>query len=112
MFKEHVASVLYGTAADFPMSLWYQLLGQLEHQLNMLHKLKVDPKRTSYQVLYDKHDYNINHFAPLGIKVELHEIPSKRPTWGAHTIKGIIWVIPESIIGAMKCGFQNQEMSG
>ena len=70
------------------MSLWCWHLGQAEHQPNMLRKSRVDPKRSSYQVLYGEHDYNTNPFASLGIEVELHEMSSKSPTWGAHTKNG------------------------
>ena len=88
VFKDHFVAVLCGTAVKFPMQLWCRILGQAEHQLNMLRKSRVNPERSSYQVLYGDHDYNTNPFAPLGIEVELHEMPSKRPTWGANTKKG------------------------
>ena len=54
----------------------------------MLHKSRVDPARSSFQVLYGNHDYNTNPFAPLGMEVELHKMPSKMPAWGTHTKKG------------------------
>ena len=88
VFKDHFVTVLCGTAVNFPMQLWCRLLGQAEHQLNMLRKSRVDPARSSFQVLYGGHDYNTNPFAPLGVEVELHKMPNKRPTWGAHIKKG------------------------
>ena len=37
VFKYHFVLVLCRTVAGFPMSLWCQLFGQAEHQLNMLY---------------------------------------------------------------------------
>ena len=54
----------------------------------MLRKSRVEPGKSSFQVLYGDDDYNANPFAPLGVEVELHEMPNKRATWGAHTKKG------------------------
>ena len=64
------------------------MIGQAVHQLNMLRKSRVDPTRSSYQMLHGDHDYNTNPFAPLGTEVEIHEMPNKSPTWGAHTKRG------------------------
>ena len=54
----------------------------------MLRKSRVNPVKSSFQVLYGDHNYNANPFALLGVEVEVYEMPSKSSTWGAHTKKG------------------------
>ena len=70
VFKDHFVTVLCGTAEKFPMGLWCRILRQAEHQLNLLRKSRVDATKSSYEVLYGKHDYNANPYAILGSAVE------------------------------------------
>ena len=43
-FKVHFLSVLAGTANDFPLPLWDQLLPQTEITVNLLRQLNATPK--------------------------------------------------------------------
>lgn len=78
-----------GTDANFPMQLWFRILRQEEHQLNLLQRSKVDPTKSVFKVLYGKYDYTANPFAPLGCAIEIHVMPNKRKTWEEHTITGL-----------------------
>ena len=90
-FKDHFASVLCGTDDSFPMHLWDRLLEQAEHQLNMLRPSRVVPTISAYTQLYGTHDYNRHPFAPLGCKIQVHEMPSVRKSWDVYTVTG--WYI-------------------
>ena len=67
-FKDHLILVLCGTAVDFPMQLWCQLLGQAKRKRTAQHALQIKDGSSGYQVLHGNHHYNINSFAfcPLG----------------------------------------------
>ena len=88
VFKDHFLSGLCGTDDKFPMKLWCRIPWQAEHQLNMLRVIRVDPSKSSFEVLNGSHDYNVNPFALLRCKVETHGVPSKRKSWEAHTKAG------------------------
>ena len=70
------------------MQLWCQILRQADHQLNLLCKSRVDPSKSTLEILYGKYDYNAYPYAPHGIAVELHVMPSKQKTWEKHTKSG------------------------
>ena len=89
IFKDHFVSVLCGTDIKFPMRLWCELLPQVEDQINLLRKSRVDPTKSAFEILRkEKHDFNANPFAPLGSAVEMHVMPSKRRTFEEHTKSG------------------------
>ena len=88
VFKDHFVSVLCGADVNFPLQLWDRILPQAEHQLNLLRKSRVNPSKSSFEVMNGKHDYNANPFAPLGVAVEMHVMPNKRRTWESHTKAG------------------------
>ena len=83
VFKDHFVSVLCGTDDKFPLKLWCRILRQAEHQLNMLRISRVDPSKSSFEIMNGSHDYNANPFAPLGCKVEIHVVPNKRKNIGS-----------------------------
>ena len=89
VFKDHFISVLCGTAENFPMQLWDQLLPHAELQLSLLRKSRVDSTKSAYEVMYGKnHDYNANPWAPLGCAVQVHVMPRNRKSWEPHTKAG------------------------
>ena len=88
MFKDHFIAVLCGTDVSFPAKLWYYVLVQAEHQLNMLRKSRVDKSKSSYEVMYGQHDYNATPWAPLGSIIEVHVMPQNRKKWSEHTLTG------------------------
>ena len=50
----------------------------------MLRTSKMMPSVSAYEYLWDKHDYNVNPFAPLGCNVEAHVTPKIRETCAPH----------------------------
>ena len=74
-FKHHFGAVLCGIDVMFPVQLWCCILRQAEHQLNMLRKSGVNSEVSSFKILYGKHDYDANPFAPLGSAVQMHVMP-------------------------------------
>ena len=70
------------------MQLWCCILRQAKNQLNLLRRSRVDPSKLTFEVLYGKHDYDQNPWAPLGCAVELHVTQNKQKTWGKHTASG------------------------
>ena len=51
IFKDHLISVLCGTAEDFPMQLWDQILPHAEQQLSLLQQSRVDSIKSAFEVL-------------------------------------------------------------
>jgi hypothetical protein len=84
-FKDHFVSILCSMDSSFPLHLWNRLLSQVEHTLNMLCPAQMLKTVSAYKYLYGQHDYNSNLFAPLGCKVEAHDIPKICETWAPHT---------------------------
>ena len=80
--------VLSEADAKFSLRLWDRILPQLEHQLNLLRISRVDPSKSSFEIMNGKHDYNANPFAFLGLAVEMHVMPSKRRKWESRTKSG------------------------
>jgi hypothetical protein len=75
IFKAHFVSILCGSDKSFPLCLWYRLLPQAEHMLNMLRPAGMTPSVSAYAYLWGQHDYNANPFALLGCKVNAHITP-------------------------------------
>ena len=81
-------TVLCGTDESFPLQLWCQILWHAEHQLNTLHKSRLNPTVSAFEEMYGPHDYDTHPFAILGCAVELHVMPKNRKTWETHTKTG------------------------
>ena len=104
-FKHHFVSVLCGIDVNFPMKLWCRILRQAEHQLKMLRKSRVNPKVSSFEILYNQHNYNANPFAPLGSAVQMHVMPNNREKLGKLIPRLVtILEIRGNIIDATKFG--------
>ena len=88
VFKDHFVLVICGVDIKFPLQLGDRNLPQAEHQLNRLPKSTVDPSKSTFEVMWGKHDYNANPFTSLDVAVEMHVMPSKRKTWESHTKVG------------------------
>jgi hypothetical protein len=60
--SKRTSSFLCGCDKSFPLHLWYRLLPQAEHTLNMLQPARMIPSVSAYAHLWGKHDYNSNPF--------------------------------------------------
>ena len=57
-WKDHFVAVLSGTADNFPIHLWCQIIPQMERQLILLSQSNSNPKISTYAHLHGHHDYN------------------------------------------------------
>ena len=77
-WKDHFIGVMIGTAAAFPVHIWFQSIPQAERQLFILRQSNVNPKVSSYYQLYGPHDYNAVPFVPIGMETLVHDKPNRR----------------------------------
>ena len=56
-WKDHFVDVLSGTAPNFPLHLWCQIIHQAERKVLLLQKSRVNPKISAYAHMYSTHDY-------------------------------------------------------
>eukprot|EP00804_Cyclotella_cryptica_P028359 CCRYP_016427-RA/>CCRYP_016427-RA protein AED:0.05 eAED:0.03 QI:0/0/0/1/1/1/2/0/1237 len=89
-WKDHFVSTLSGTADNFPLHLWCQLIPQMERQLNLLRQSNNNPKISSYAHLYGHHDYNSHPFVPIGMEALVHDKPHRRKSFAQHCTKGFV----------------------
>ena len=72
------------------MHLWDRLLIQATLTLNLLRPSRMNPKLSVYAYLNGPFNYMATPIAPPGIKVEIHQKPTQRPSFGYHSISGFI----------------------
>ena len=87
-FKNHFVGVMCGTDPKFPMQLWWRILRQVEHQLNMIRKSRVAPNVSAFTHLYGQHNYDENFSTPLGTAVKMYVMPEKQRGFDSHTKSG------------------------
>ena len=101
VFEDHVVLVLCGTDIKFPLQLWNRILPQVEHQLNLLSKSRVDPINSNFEIMQGKHDYNSNPFTSLNVAVEMYGIPDTKQE-GNMGIPYKSRVLPRYILGSLQ----------
>ena len=77
-WKDHFVALLSGTADNFPLYLWYQLISHMKRQLNLLTQSHTLTHISTYAQLYGHHGYNAVPFALLGIEALTHDKPTQR----------------------------------
>ena len=87
-FKDHFVAGLSSTNPNFPLYLWDKLIPQAERTLNMLRPCRINPRISADTYLNGIHNYNCVPMAPPGIKVLVHEAPTRRKTWAPHGVEG------------------------
>jgi hypothetical protein len=92
-FKNHLVSILHGTDQQFPAWLWCQIIPQVVITLNMLRRLRINPKLSAYTQIFGVFDYNQTPLALIGTKkvVHLRTTQKRRTTFGDHEVIG--WTI-------------------
>ena len=80
-WKNHFVGALSGTAANFPLHLWCQVISQAERQLLLLSQTNINTKISSYAYVYVQHDYNAAPFVPIGMESLVHDKPNQRKTF-------------------------------
>ncbi|KAL7523352.1 hypothetical protein ACHAWF_000485, partial [Thalassiosira exigua] len=87
-YKSHAIGVLSGLPPSFPLSMWDELLAQIDMQVNLLRFSNVNPKVCAWTLLHGPRDFNRHPLAPLGVKMHMMEHPDKGKTWGVKSKKG------------------------
>ena len=87
-FKDHLLAGLASLDPNFPMHLWDRLLHQATLTLNLLRPARLNPKLSAYAFLNGAFNYMATPLAPPGIRVEIHEKPNNRPSFGYHSTSG------------------------
>ena len=87
-FKNHFIAGLCTTAADFPLTLWDQLLPQALMTLNLLRTSRINPRLLAWSQVHGVFDFNRTPLAPPGTRVLVHEKPTLRGTWSPHAVDG------------------------
>ena len=94
-FKAHFISILAGVDLDFPSHLWDLLVPQAEMTQNLLRPCTSDPTISAWENFNGELDYNANPLGPLGIRVLIHNKPSRRKSWDMRALDG--WSIGTSL---------------
>ena len=71
-FKEHFIAGLSRTHKDFPLHLWRQLIPHTILTLNLLRKLRMNPKPSGYAQLHGEFNYDATPIAPPGTQFIIH----------------------------------------
>jgi hypothetical protein len=87
-FKNHFIAGLCTTAADFPLTLWDQLLPQALLTLNLLRTSRINSRLLAWSQVHGAFDFNRTPLAPPGTRVLVHEKPTLRGTWSPHAVDG------------------------
>jgi hypothetical protein len=87
-FKNHFIAGLCTTAADFPLTLWDQLLPQALKTLNLLRTSRINLHLSAWSQVHGLFDFNRTPLAPPGTRVLVHEKPTLRGTWSPHAVDG------------------------
>ena len=87
-WRSHTIGALSGVSENSPLSLWDELLSQLDMQVNLLRFSNVNPKVFSWIVLNGAHDFNMHPLALLGVEIQMLENHDKKKTWGVRSKPG------------------------
>ena len=88
-WKGHLISCLDNVDKDFRMSLWCELLPQIELTLEHLRPYLPNPSISSYEGIYDrKYDFIAHPIHPPGVKVIILDPVTTRESWAPHGLTG------------------------
>ena len=100
-WKGHFISCLDNVDLDFRMSLWCELIPQVELTLNHLRPYAPQPSTSAYEGLYGKkYDFLAHPIHPPGTKVIILDPVSTRETWAPTALMGFTLVQHSNIIAA------------
>ena len=87
-WKNHFIAGLSSVDPNFPLTLWDLLVEQSYITLNLLRPSRMNPKLSAYTQIEGEFDYLKTPIAPPGIRVLVHEKPSKRGSFAPHGVDG------------------------
>ena len=88
-FKNHFIATLCTAAPDFPLTLWDDMLPQIEICLNHLLPYAPNNAVSAYAGIHGgAFDFAKHPIAPIGTRVLIHDKPTVRTSWAPHGVPG------------------------
>ena len=88
-FKNHFIATLCTAAPDFPLTLWDDMLPQMEICLNHLIPYAPNVTVSAYAGLHGgAFDFAKHPIAPIGTRILIHDKPTARASWAPHGVPG------------------------
>ena len=88
-FKNHFIATLCTVAPEFPLTLWDELLPQVEICLNHLLPYSPNQSVSAYAGLHGgAFDFARHPIAPAGTRIVIHDKPAVRSSWAPHGVSG------------------------
>ncbi len=85
-FKAAFIAALATTDSSFPLQLWDRLTPQVQDTQNLLRASRIDPTKSSYEILNRPYDWNRYPLAPLGCKAVVYEDGDTRGLWATRGV--------------------------
>ena len=108
--KDHFIAGLCSVDPTFPMHLCCRLIPLATTTLNLLITERINPRILSKEILNGVFDCNRIPVAPPGAKVIVHEISSKKETCKPHGNRVGIYILHNTITGAIKHISRKQQL--
>ncbi|EED89749.1 predicted protein [Thalassiosira pseudonana CCMP1335] len=86
-WKNHMCAVRAGTPKTYRLSNWCKDLEQVDMTLNMMRPCTQNPNLSAYEAMEGMFSFDATPMAPIGTECMIHVKPSKRHTWGYHSMK-------------------------
>ena len=87
MWKNHCVAIQADTPSTYHLSNWCKDLEQTEITLNMMRPCTQNPNLSAYEAMEGMFSFDAFPMAPIGTECMIHLEPSKRLTWGCHSMK-------------------------
>jgi hypothetical protein len=86
-WKNHMCAVRAGTPKTYRLSNWCKDLEQVDMTLNMMRPCTQNPNLSAYEAMEGMFSFDATPMAPIGTECMIHVKPSRRHTWGYHSMK-------------------------
>jgi hypothetical protein len=82
-----MCAIRAGTPKTHRLSNWCKDLEQVDITLNMMRPCTQNPNLSAYEAMEGMFSFDATPMAPIGTECMIHVKPSKRHTWGYHSMK-------------------------
>ena len=90
-YKSCIKSTIAFLPPTFPITLWCNLLPQIDLSVNIVRKCRQNPLLSARAAMEGKYHFDSTSIAPAGSELLMHENPGRRRTFGYNTKKA--WYI-------------------
>jgi hypothetical protein len=87
-FKDAFIAALATTDSDFPLQLCDKITPQVQDTLNLMRASRVDPTKSTYEILNGPYNWNRYPLALLGCKAVIYEDGDTRGSWASRGVDG------------------------